>query len=122
MNMPKVEDRSIANARIGGTTLDYIVAPPPARRLVNGLGVSFAALGLPSTVVQALASEFAKVADVLGIMMTREDAMIRELVALRAEVARLSTPPVELDLAALQTKTAATEGDRGPDEPPDEAA
>lgn len=118
----EVKDHTIAVAVIGGAKLDHLVSPPPVMRKVDGLGMSLATLGLPPPVVQSLANEFAQVARILGMLMTREDALIRELVALRAELARVTAPPVELDLAALQTKTAVPESDRGPDGPPDEAA
>lgn len=105
--MPEVIDNTPRTAEIGGAKLDYFPNPLAVRTF------QFNPLAPDNALVKAALQSIA-------MCLTRDDALVRECLALRQrvdELERRHAPPVELDLAALQTKTAAPEGSRGPDDP-----
>jgi hypothetical protein len=89
--LPDVIDQRIVATEIGGRPLDHAVDPRCERNatLTQGLAMQ--------NYVQALVQQ-------ICACLTRDDAMIRELIALRARVDELESAavrPVDLDVSAL---------------------
>jgi hypothetical protein len=87
--LPEVIDQRIIASEIGGRPLDHAVDPRCERsaQLQGGLPMA--------TYVQVIVQQ-------ICACLTRDDAMIRELIALRSRVEELeAVRPVELNVAAL---------------------